>query len=226
MRTNGKRVVLGAVALCLCLMLVLAGVLYNGTSAAVSTMDCPNGPLSADLTGAAISGRTPAGMARFRERGNNGLMVNLRNVNVAANTALDVYIGETKVGTIEIGRGRSGQLRLDSTAATVDENTVITIRNGATTILTGTFTCVAGGPGGNTNANTNTNNTNSNNTNSNNANSNNTNSNNTNSNANSNSNANANANTNSNTNTNRNRPNRNTNRNGNTNSSPSPSPDF
>src|SRR5215212_10636112 len=115
MRTDGIRVVLGAGALCMCLTLVLAGVMYNSTSAAVSTIECPNGPLSANLTGDEISGRAPAGMARYRERGNNGLMVNLRNVNVAANTALDVYIGETKVGTINIGNGRSGQLRLDST---------------------------------------------------------------------------------------------------------------
>src|SRR5688572_29101068 len=106
MRTNGIRVTLGAMALCMCLMLALAGIMYNGTSAAIPTADCPNGPLSANLTGADISGTTPAGMARFRERGSNALMVNLRNVNVAANTELAVFIGDTQVGTISIGNGR------------------------------------------------------------------------------------------------------------------------
>lgn len=120
-------------------------------------------------------------------------MVNVRSVNVAANTALDVYIGESKVGTITIGRGRSGQLRVES-PATIDENTAITVRNGTTTILSGTFACVAGGPGANTNTNSNTN---------------------------TNTNVNVNVNTNVNTNVN---VNANTNTNTNTNSNASPSP--
>ena len=158
MKSNRSLTGLGLTALSLCLALVLAGVLFNAPQAAETpgaATQCPNGPLAADLTGDAISSITPAGTARFREKGKNGLMINVRQVNVAANTDLDVYVGETKVGTIEIGRGRNGQLRVDSSAATIDEGSVITIRNGTTTVLTGTFACVAGG--GNTNSNGNTN---------------------------------------------------------------------
>ena len=212
MKTDVFRNELGAAALCIGLLLALACIAYNYAQAANSAFDCPNGPLAAELTGPAISDVTPAGTARFRNQGSNALMVNLRSVNVAANTNLDVFIGDTKVGTIKVGRGRSGRLRLDSTTAAIDVGTVITIRNGADTILTGTFACIAGGQDTSANANANTN---------------------TNSNSNSNANANTNTNTNSNVNTNANsnanaNPNRSTNRNTNTNRtrpSPTPSPE-
>jgi hypothetical protein len=143
---------LGAAALCLCLLLAISSVLLTGANAENNTSQCP---LSADLTGAAISNITPAGTARFREKGNNRLMINLRQVNVAANTNLDVYVGDTKVGTIAIGRGRSGQLRLESPTATIDDNSVVTIRNGSDTLLTGTFACTNGKGDSNSNSNEN-----------------------------------------------------------------------
>ena len=198
MRTNRFGLVAPAVCIGFLLMLVLAGISFRDAQAE-AVFDCPNGPLAAQLTGSAISEVTPAGTARFREKGSNQLIVNVRSVNVPANTALDVYIGDTKVGTITIGNGRSGQLRVDSTA-TIEENTAITVRNGTTTILSGTFGCVAGGPGSNSNTNSNTNmNTN------------------LNTNVNMNMNTNVNVNTNVNINTNVN-----TNVNTNTNASPSP----
>ena len=209
MKTTEIRNGLGAAAFCSILLLAICGVMLSGAKAESYASQCP---LSADLTGSAISNMTPAGTARFREKGNSRLMINLRQVNVAADTNLDVYAGETKIGTIKVGRGRSGQLRLDSPTAAIDENTVITVRNGSDTILTGNFVCTSGGGKSNSN-NTNIN------SNSNNANTNM----NTNSNRNSNSNRNTNSNSNSNSNSNRNT-NRNSNSNSNTNTRPTPTP--
>lgn len=144
-------------ALTVLAVLAWVGVSFAGFSTAEannSSADCPNGPLHAELTGAATGGRAPGGMAMFRERGSNALMVMVRGVEVNDNTALTVMIGDTNVGTITVGNNGNGQLRLDS-AAGISEGTTITVMNGTTTVLAGTFACVAGG--GNTNTNTNTN---------------------------------------------------------------------
>jgi hypothetical protein len=145
MKTKRINISLSSVAICLSLIIGWIAIPFAGMSAS-SAVDCPNGPLATDLTGPATGGSTPTGMARYREKGSNQLIVNVRSVNLGATTtSLDVYIGDTKVGTISL-RGRNGQLRLDSTTATITEGTVITIRNGTTVVLTGTFACVAGGP--------------------------------------------------------------------------------
>jgi hypothetical protein len=210
MLTRQLRNGLGAAALCSLFLLAISGILFTDTHAENYTSQCP---LSADLTGSAISNMTPAGTARFREKGNNRLMLNLRQVNVAANTNLDVYVGDTKVGTVEVGKGRSGQLRLDSPTGTIDDNSIITVRNGSDTILTGTFACTNAKDDKDSNSNENLRYMNLNP----NPNSNNGNMNNMNINSNSNrSNSNRGTNRNTNTNTNRNR-NTNTNTNGNTN---------
>ena len=111
-----------------------------------SSFQCPNGPVAADLTGTDAGASGPGGRATFRDQGNNRLNVNVRSTNVAANTSLDVYVGDTKVGSINVGRGGSGQVRVDSPTVTIDEGTMISVRNGTTTIVSGTFKCVAGGP--------------------------------------------------------------------------------
>jgi hypothetical protein len=146
MKRKRSNISLSSIAICLSLMIAWIAIPFTDMSAADVSMPCPNGPLAAELTGAAAGGSTPTGTARYREQGRNRLIVNVRAVNLGATvTTLDVYIGDTKVGTISL-RGRNGQLRLDSSTATIDENTVITIRNGSTVVLTGTFACVAGGP--------------------------------------------------------------------------------
>jgi len=117
-------------------------------------IDCPNGPLHADLTGTDVNGKTPSGMAMFREKGSNGLMVMVRNVDTTAGTSLTVMIGTTNVGTIDVTKNGEGQLKLES-AAGVADGTAITVMNGTTTALSGTFACTAKG-GGNSNMNSNT----------------------------------------------------------------------
>lgn len=119
----------------------------NASSRATETSsDCPRGPLHADLTGSAIDGKTPNGMAQFKERGNNSLTVMVRDVNVAADTSLSVMVGGASVGTISIAKNGNGQLRVD-TAPEITEGTALTVMNGATTILAGQFQCVGKGGG-------------------------------------------------------------------------------
>jgi hypothetical protein len=111
--------------------------------------DCPNGPLRATLTGADISGKTPSGTAQYKDKNNNSLMVMVRSVNVAADTTLSVMIGGTSVGQIKVPKSGNGQLKVDS-ATGISEGTTITVMNGETTVLSGTFACVAGGGGSTT----------------------------------------------------------------------------
>lgn len=126
---------------------------YGTPQASGALADCPNGPLHADLTGAAVNGKTPNGMAMFRDKGSNGLMVMVRDVDTTAGTTLTVMVGTTSVGTINVARNGNGQLKLDS-ATGISEGTQITVMNGTTTVLSGTFTCT-GNRSGNTNTNTN-----------------------------------------------------------------------
>jgi hypothetical protein len=107
-------------------------------------LDCPNGPLRANLTGADISGKTPSGTAQYKDKNNNSLMVMVRSVNVAADTKLSVMIGDTSVGEITVPKSGNGQLKVDS-ATGISEGTAISVKNGDATVLTGTFACVAGG---------------------------------------------------------------------------------
>ena len=102
-RSNGFAVLGCTVVIAAWVLLPFSGFFTSDVTATL--MPCPNGPLAADLSGSGTGGVTPAGTARYREKGSNRLMVNLRSVNVGADTSLDVYIGETKVGTISIGRG-------------------------------------------------------------------------------------------------------------------------
>ena len=146
MKNDENNLSLTFVAACLGLALIWIGIPITGLFAAgnnATLTDCPNGPLAAQLMGTG----TGAGTARFRERGSNRLIVNVRSINATAGATLTVYIGETSVGTISRGTGGSGQLRLDSlpTGTTIDENTTISVRSGTTVVLSGTFACVAGG---------------------------------------------------------------------------------
>jgi hypothetical protein len=146
MKSNRINSSLGSVALCLSLVLGWLAIPFTtDILVAGAAEQCPNGPLAAALTGSAISGTTPSGTARYRERGSNRLIVNVRGVNLGTTSSLNVLVGDTVVGTISL-LGRNGQLQVDSPGAPIDENSVISIRSGANVVLTGTFACVAGGP--------------------------------------------------------------------------------
>jgi hypothetical protein len=150
----------GIIALALLALLALGGSLFANfgrTEVNASIQDCPNGPLRANLTGADLSGKTPSGTAQFNDKSNNELMVRVRSVNLPADTSLSVFIGDASVGQMTVPKNGNAELKLNS-ATGIIEGTVITVRNGETTILTGSFVCVAGGNRNtNTNGNKNTN---------------------------------------------------------------------
>ena len=131
---------LGVLAVCLWVSAAVIG--HTQPEANKAIVDCPNGPLKADLTGSAVNNKTPTGNAMYKEKGKNGLTVEVRSV--GADTSLDVFIGDTSVGKITVPKSGNGQLSLDTTTAAISEGTTITVKNGDTTILSGTFACVSG----------------------------------------------------------------------------------
>jgi len=127
---------------------------YVDATSTTSVAQC-NGPLSADLTGttaATANAKGPSGSAQYKDKSNkNGLSVKVRGLDAAQTAALSVYVDETSVGSITPQRG-SGEMKLDTVAATINEGSAISVRNGTTTLLSGTFICRGGG-GGNRNSN-------------------------------------------------------------------------
>jgi hypothetical protein len=101
---------------------------------------CADGPLFATLTGAPINGRVPRGFAQFRNSNNNQLKVFVRFLNLPDDTVLDVFVGGTDVGDIQLRDNGNGHVFID-TQMNIAPGTVITIRNGNTTVLSGTFFC-------------------------------------------------------------------------------------
>ena len=138
------KVTLVLVAVCVWASAAAIGYARPETSTNTDEMQCPNGPLRADLTGSAVNNKTPTGTAMYMEKGKSGLSVKVRSVGVADDTALDVMVGDTNVGKITIPKSGNGQLSLDTTTATITEGTTISVKNGDTVILSGAFACVAG----------------------------------------------------------------------------------
>lgn len=118
---------------------------HFSVQASDTAADCPNGPLKADLKGAAAGGKAPQGLAQYKDRNSNSLMVMVRSVSVPEGTALNVFVGDTNVGQITVPKNGNGQLKVDSPTAAIAEGTEITVRNGETTIMSGTFACAAKG---------------------------------------------------------------------------------
>ena len=137
-----RKVTLVLAAVCVWASAAVIG--YARPETNTDEMQCPNGPLQADLTGTAVNNKTPTGTAMYKEKGKNNLMVKVRSVGVNAGTSLDVMVGDTSVGKITIPKSGNGQLSLDTTTATITEGTTISVKNGDTVILSGTFACVAG----------------------------------------------------------------------------------
>lgn len=69
--------------------------------------------------------------------------VTVSNVKLPTDTALGVFLNSNQVGTIRITSTGSGFLRLSvklgHTVPTVPDGALLSVRNGATTILSGTF---------------------------------------------------------------------------------------
>lgn len=126
----------------------LAGFSFTNSDAAHANnllLDCPNGPLQANLTGTNTDGKTPGGVASYKENNTNGLSVMVAEVSVPDGTNLGVFAGDKSVGEILIAKNGSGELKVDSVTG-ISEGTVLSIKNGETVILSGTFACAVSSP--------------------------------------------------------------------------------
>jgi len=107
--------------------------------------------LRAPLTGPAISGKTPRGEAEFRNnpaRLRSSLEVEVENVNLPAGTVLTVTLTQgtaaaVTLGTITLNAEGEGELELSSQDGAVIPvivaGNVITVLNGTTNVVIGTF---------------------------------------------------------------------------------------
>ncbi len=100
--------------------------------------------LNAVLTGAIINGVLPNGFAKYEAENNRSeIEVRVRQVNLPIGTSLAVSINNTVIGNLILQSGGEGRLKLQSsqgqTVPTVTPGTTITIKNGATTVLSGVF---------------------------------------------------------------------------------------
>jgi len=124
---------------------------YVDATSTARVIQC-KGPLSADLTGTAVANaKAPSGSAQYNEKNKKGLTVKIKGLDAKQTAALSVYVDETSVGSITPKSG-SGDMKLDTVTATINEGSTISVRNGADTLLTGMFQCHGGG-GGNSNGN-------------------------------------------------------------------------
>lgn len=120
------------------LLLMSVPFFVNGTTDAQNTV---TSGLFAPLTGSPIGGMTPQGLSRSStELGVKVFETNVSNVNLPANTNLSVVVDGNSIGQIILSPLRGGILRLTgSSAPTVNAGSTVAVKNGTTTILSGTF---------------------------------------------------------------------------------------
>ena len=148
-RIRATALVLGAVAL----WILLPFYFQLDSSVSRAEENHPGLPdLRAQLTGAPIANVTPTGLATYDTWTFNGttirsFTVDVSSVNLPSNTALGVFLNGTNVGQITLNPQRRGELRLSTlnggTVPTVMSGDTLTVRNGATVVLTGTFSAPA-----------------------------------------------------------------------------------
>lgn len=115
-------------------------------SGSPSPSPSPNGgDLFAALTGATVNGVLPNGFAQYElHSSRTELEIRVRQVNLPSGTALTVSIVNSVVGQLILESGGEGRLRLRSdngqNVPVITAGTTITLKNGAATILSGTFT--------------------------------------------------------------------------------------
>ena len=114
-------------------------------SPTASPSGTPNAPirLFAPLSGSAIDGIVPRGTSIYETwNTRRTLSVYVSYVNVPNGTVLSVMLGGASIGNITI-QNRGGSLRLTNdnggTVPTVASGAIISVKNGATTVLSGTF---------------------------------------------------------------------------------------
>jgi hypothetical protein len=104
----------------------------------------PSAVLFAPLTGPTIGGAMSSGMGQYVEFGatNRELEVFVR-LRLPAATVLNVFLGTNNIGTITLRADGYGKLELETsegdTVPTVIAGNMLTIKNGGTTVLSGTF---------------------------------------------------------------------------------------
>lgn len=132
--------------------MLMVAVLAVGTAAVVRADHGGNNNnqtrLRTKLAGGAINGKTPEGNAEFRmdAKGRTSFKVEVEHVNLPA-TVLDVMLTDggvsTLVGHITLNAFGEGELELQSqdgdTVPAVVKGDVVTVSNGSSSILSGSF---------------------------------------------------------------------------------------
>ena len=145
-RFRAPALILGAIALWVVLPF------YFGSDSTLSRAESFNPGITAVLSGSPVAGVTPRGSAVFQSFTSNGsttksLSVQVSTVNYAANTVLQVSVNSTSVGQITLNAVHSGALNISTanggTVPTVAAGDTVTVKNGTTTVLSGTFVAPA-----------------------------------------------------------------------------------
>jgi hypothetical protein len=107
------------------------------------TSGCTNGPFFATLNGATTGGGVPRGFVQFGNGSSSGnqLRIFVRFLNLPEGTTLNVFVGDTNVGQVTLRQNGNAEF-FTNTTVNITSGTTITLRNGSTTILSGTFFCV------------------------------------------------------------------------------------
>ncbi len=105
--------------------------------------------LFAGLTGPTLNGVLPGGYAEFEVHSSRlELEVRLRQINLTAGTSLNIVVNNIQSGNLILEGGGEGRLRLRSDEGDFIPNVVagssISVRNGASTILSGVFARITG----------------------------------------------------------------------------------
>ncbi len=116
----------------------------TGTPSPSPTGSPNENELFAGLTGPTLNGVLPTGFAEFEiHSSRTELEVRVRQVNLAIGTSLGVVVDGAVVGNMILESGGEGRLRLRSdngqTVPTVFVGSTIAVKNGDSTILSGTF---------------------------------------------------------------------------------------
>ncbi len=121
------------------LLTVVAG------TTAPTTAEAAGVRLKAKLTGPAIGGEVPHGVAKFRERGaNRKFSAEVQDVNLPAGSVLHVLVNSVELGTITLSALQRGQLEVHTKDGGIvppmgKGGVVTVVAPGGSTILSGTF---------------------------------------------------------------------------------------
>jgi len=134
---KSRRTAVGLVAAML--LTAVAGI------SAPTTAEAAGVKLKVKLTGPAIGGQTPHGVAKFKDKGTKRkFSTEVQDVNLPAGTVLHVFVNSTEMGTITLSALKNGQLEVNTKDGGIvppmAKGDVVTVKDtGGVTILSGTF---------------------------------------------------------------------------------------